>query len=76
MTDMTRLHDKQVKLLQTYFLNIQVTSHLHAAVVQADDRYTPLDLVHANGNELATDEEYVNKIKRQWSQKALHGRHP
>jgi len=25
---------------------------------------------------LATDEEYNNKVKRQWSQKALHGRHP
>jgi len=35
-----------------------------------------LDLFHANENELATDEEYTNKVKRQWSQKALHGRHP
>ena len=35
-----------------------------------------LDLFHANENELATDEEYNNKVKRQWSQKALHGRHP
>ena len=57
-------------------LNKQVTSPLHAAVVKADDRYTPLDLVRANENELATDEEYNNKGKRQWSQKALHGRHP
>ena len=39
-------------------------------------RYTPLDLVRANENELATDEEYNNNVKRQWSQKALHGRHP
>ena len=23
-----------------------------------------------------TDEEYNNKVKRQWSQKSLHGRHP
>jgi hypothetical protein len=72
----TRLHDKQVRLLQTYFLNKQITSPLHAAVVQADYRYTPLDLFHVNKNELATDEEYTNKVKRQWSQKALHGRHP
>jgi len=64
----TRLHGKQVRLLQTYFLNKQVTSPLHAAIVKADDRYTPLDLVRANENELATDEEY-NNIKRQWSQK-------
>jgi hypothetical protein len=42
LTDITRLHDKQVRLLQTYFLNKQITSLLHAAVVQADDRYTPL----------------------------------
>ena len=51
-------------------------SSLHAAVVKADDRCTPLDLFHANANELPTDEEYNNKVKRQWSQKALHGHHP
>ena len=75
LIDITR-HDKRVKLLQTYFLNKHVTSSLHAAVVKADDSCTPLDLVHANANELPTDEEYNNKVKRQWSQKALHGRHP
>ena len=76
LVDIIRLHDKQVKLLQTYFLNKQVTSSLHAAVAKADNRCSPLDLVHANANEIATDEEYNNKVKRQWSQKALHGRHP
>ena len=76
LIDITRLHDKKVKLLQTYFLNKQVTSSLHAAVVKVDDRSTPLDLVRANANELTTDEEHNNKVKRQWSQKALHGRHP
>jgi len=50
LIDITRLQDKQVKLLQTYFLNKQVTSSLHAAVVKADDRCTPLDLVRANAN--------------------------
>jgi len=69
LIDITWLHDKQVKLLQTYFLNKQVTSSLPAAVVKADDRRTPLDLVCANANELPTDEEYNNKVKRQWSQK-------
>jgi hypothetical protein len=72
-TNITRLHNKQVKLLQTYFLNKQASSSLHAAVVRADDRYTPLDLLRANENEHATDEEYNNKVKRQRSQKALHG---
>jgi hypothetical protein len=76
LNDIARLHDKQVRLLQTYFLNKQITSPLHAAVVQADHWYTPLDLLHANKNELTTDKEYTNKVKRQWSHKALHGRHP
>jgi hypothetical protein len=76
LIDVTRLHDKQVKILQTYFLNRQVTSPLHAAVVKADDRYTTLDLFRANENELATDEKYTNVVKRHWSQNALHGRHP
>jgi hypothetical protein len=76
LTDITWLHDKQVRLLQTYFLKKQITSLLYAAVVQADDRYTTLDLFHANENELARDEEYTNKVKRLWSQKALYRRHP
>jgi hypothetical protein len=76
LTDITQLHDKQVWLLQTYFLNKQITSSLHAAVVQADERYTPLDLFRVNENEITTDKEYTNKVKRQWSQKALHGQHP
>jgi len=58
LSDINWLHDKQVKLLQTYFLNKRVTPSLHAAVVKADDRYTPLDLLCANANELTTDEEY------------------
>jgi len=57
-------------------LNKQITSPLHAAAVQAVDRYTPLDLFHVNENELTKIEEHTNKVKRQWSQKALHGRHP
>ena len=40
-----------------------------------NNRCTPLDVVRANAKELPTDEEYNNKVKRQWSQKALHGRH-
>jgi hypothetical protein len=76
LIDITGLHDEQEKLLQICFLNKPVTSPLHAAVVKADARCTPLDLFRANKNELATDEEYTNEVKRQWSQKALHGRHP
>jgi hypothetical protein len=76
MIDITQLHDKQVKLLQTYFLNKQTSSSLHAAAVKADNKDTPLDLQHAKENELNTDKEYDNKVRRQWSQKALHGRHP
>jgi len=41
-------------------------------IIKANDRCTPLDLVHANAN----DEKYNNKVTRKWSQKALHGRHP
>ena len=48
LTDITRLHDKQVKLLQIHFLNKQPTSPLHAAVVKADDRYTSLVSIYTN----------------------------
>jgi hypothetical protein len=57
LIDITRLHDKQVKLLQKHFLNKQATFSLHAAVVKTVDRYTPLDLFRSNKNELAADEE-------------------
>jgi hypothetical protein len=73
LIDITRL---QVKLLQTCFSSKQDTSPLYAAVVKADDSDTPLDLFRVNENEFATDEEYTNEVKRQWSQNALHGRHP
>jgi len=56
LIDKTRLQDKQMKLLQTLFLQKQATSPLHAAVAKTDDRYTPLDLFSANENKLATDE--------------------
>jgi len=69
LIDITRLHDKQAKLLQTYFLNKQVMSSLHAAVVKADDRCTPLNLFHTNANELTTDEEYCNKFRDNGSTK-------
>jgi hypothetical protein len=39
MTDIIWPQDKQVKLLQTYFLNKQATSPLHAAVVKEDDTH-------------------------------------
>ena len=65
-----------MKPLLKYFLNKQVTSPLNDAGVKADNTYTPLDLIHANKNELTTDEECINKVKRQCSQRALHGRHP
>jgi hypothetical protein len=75
LIDITRLHGKQAKILQTFLLNKEVTSSLHTAVVKADDSYTPLDFIRANANELPTDLEYNNKVMRKWSQKALHGRH-
>jgi len=53
-----------------------VCHQVQNALIEADDRCTPLDLVRSNANEIPTDEEYKNKVKRQWSQKALHGRHP
>ena len=56
LTDVTQLHDKQVKLLQTYFLNKLATLPPHAAVVKVDDKYIPLELLCANANELATEE--------------------
>ena len=64
-----------MKLHQLLFLNKQASSPLHAAVVKADDRYTPLDFLRANENDLATGKDYNNKVKRQYFQKALHGRH-
>jgi hypothetical protein len=63
LIDISRLHDKRVKLLQAYFLNKQAISSLHAAVMKADGRCTPLDLVRANANELPRDEEYNNKVR-------------
>jgi len=69
--DVIRVRDKKAKLLQTYVLNKQFTSSLHAAGLREDDRCTPQDSVRANVNELHTDEEYNKKDKRQRTQKNL-----
>jgi hypothetical protein len=64
MADITRLHDKQVKLLQTYLLNKQASSSFHAAVVKADNRLTPLDLHGRHPHDLSqqhVDIETSNK---------------
>jgi hypothetical protein len=56
-------------------LNNNNNNNNNNAVVRSDDSYTPLYFLHANENELATYEEYNNKVKKQWSPKLLHGRH-
>jgi hypothetical protein len=63
MTDITWLHDKQVKLLQTYFLNKQPSSPLHAAVVNSGDSLTPLDLHHEHEKELSRMKNTITKLK-------------
>jgi hypothetical protein len=60
-------------LLLLLLLNKQASSPLHTAVVKADDRHTPLDLLRANENELSTDEEYNNKVKRGGPKKPCTG---
>ena len=62
MADITRLHDKQVKLLQTYFFKKkQASSPLHAAVVRADDRVTPLDLHHEHKKNSSQTKNTITK---------------
>lgn len=75
LIDLTRLHTKEITRLQKYFVRTKASSKLHQSVVKADNSYTPLDLLHATEANTITDTEYTKLIIRQWSQKALHGRH-
>ena len=54
-----------MKLLQTYFLNKQATSPLHAAVVKADDRHTH---THTHTHTHAHHRIYFVQIKMNSSQ--------
>jgi hypothetical protein len=67
-TDITRLHDKQVKLHQTNLLNKQATSSLHAAVVKADDTHHWIYFVQMKMNSPQT-KNIITKSKDNGTQK-------
>lgn len=74
MVDIGRLCAKQIEGLQKYFC-AQDTSPLHLAVVSADNKFTPLDLLHfKTTTPLDTDAMHVKSKIDQWTSKPLHGR--
>lgn len=70
--DIEALHDKQVKSLREYFVKKGDRSPLIKAIVEVDNRYTPLNLKSETyeSSSLTTDEK-----ENRWAQKSLHGRY-
>ncbi|HEY6435395.1 MAG TPA: hypothetical protein VIY47_02315, partial [Ignavibacteriaceae bacterium] len=61
---------KQIKNLKNYFISKSSTSSLHKAIVNTDDKLSPLNLSNrSNVNELTPIHHVAT-----WKQKSLHGR--
>lgn len=77
LINIMQLHSKQIISLRKYFETKKTTSPLHCAIVQSDNKYTPLDLQHhVPLTELQVPDPRNEDLIGTWKQKALHGRHP
>jgi hypothetical protein len=74
LIDLQNLHNKQIGNLRSYFINQKDRSPLHNAILQADNKLTPLNLCNHNTLINPTIVQPRDKIDI-WTQKTLHGRH-
>ncbi|KAL0840474.1 hypothetical protein ABMA28_015720 [Loxostege sticticalis] len=72
--DIQNLHNKQISTLRSYFHTKATTSILHQAIVQADTKFTPLNLQDTSTQINETQVTTQTKIQ-EWARKSLHGRH-
>uniref|UniRef100_A0A8D8X0N9 Reverse transcriptase n=1 Tax=Cacopsylla melanoneura TaxID=428564 RepID=A0A8D8X0N9_9HEMI len=72
LLDIELLHDNQIKNLRTYFTNKARTSDLIQAIVNADEKLTPLNL---KSDEVELSSSTIEQKENAWSQKTLHGRY-
>lgn len=74
LIDLKNLCYKQIHSLRNFYYEKQATSELHAAIVQADTKLTPLDL---NNKQLDISSQFADNNHKidMWSRKELHGRH-
>ncbi|KAL1447477.1 hypothetical protein WDU94_012389 [Cyamophila willieti] len=72
LLDIELLHDNQIRNLRTYFRNKADTSDVIKAIVEADQKLTPLNLKSDNIEPTSSSNE---EKETRWSQKALHGRY-
>lgn len=74
VTDIKNLHNKQIRLLRSYFHRRQ-ESRLHVVICSSDEHYSPLNLSQITPQESEALTSVAEKTER-WKRMALHGRHP
>ncbi|XP_064076354.1 uncharacterized protein LOC135194637 [Vanessa tameamea] len=74
VVDLKILWQNQIHNIQNFFYNKANTSKIHAAIVEVDDNFTPLNLKNKN-KEFKTIQEQINEKIKDWRRKELHGRH-
>jgi hypothetical protein len=72
LIDIPSLAQRQVSNMRKYFLRRAETTEIHKAVVNMDNKYTPLNLIDPNIN---IEPETQQARIATWSQKELHGRY-
>ena len=74
MIDLKILWETQIMNIRDFFYTKVNSSEIHAAIVQIDKNYTPLNLAERNKQYCTATEQEKQKIEN-WRRKELHGRH-
>ncbi|CAG4948141.1 unnamed protein product [Colias eurytheme] len=74
LIDLNRLWQSQIENIRDFFYKKAETSKLHAATIEEDNNFTPLNLKHKEIHFKTRQEQEKQKIDT-WRQKELHGRH-
>lgn len=74
LIDLNHLHQKQIYILRTFFINKKASSLLHKIICEIDNNYTPLNLTDTELISIDTL-KYNQEKQNTWQQKELHGRH-
>jgi hypothetical protein len=74
LIDVYNLQNKQIQTLRAYFLHKSQSSILHRAIVNSDNKLSPLNLSNVTVQTTENQIDTNTKIN-EWARQSLHGRH-
>ncbi|KAI5718661.1 hypothetical protein M8J77_024813 [Diaphorina citri] len=72
LINLERLGNREVKNLKAYFFKKKDSSPLHHIIIDADDKYSSLNL---KNNDMPLQVYSCAELEEKWKQKSLHGRY-